>query len=173
MAMKERSVLVAVITTAGVVIAALITAGYFKPSPATQPQAATATTLSVPVDDRAATDSSERVDAGQKVDRRVRQLPRVVMHVASDDPRTLVNQIRRKLLDAGYDVPAIVAVTPNTTPSVVEVRYFRDAERAKGDFVVDELRKSGIDARLSNRSELGSNAPLNQVEIWFPRRPVR
>jgi hypothetical protein len=169
MAGKERPVLVALITTAGVVIAALIAAGYLRrplapPAPDTA-QTSTTTASFDSIGDTAVTDSVQSHPT--------ERLPRVVMQVAKGDPRTLADQIRRKLLRAGHDVPAIVPVDPHTTPSVVEVRYFRDAERAKGDFVVDELKQLGVEARLSYRGEFASTAPLNQVEIWLPKRPSR
>src|SRR5437868_2951651 len=55
-------------------------------------------------------------------------LPRVVLHLAKGDPRILADQVRTHLLRERYEVPAIVAVKPNTTPVNIEVRYFRDAE---------------------------------------------
>src|SRR5688572_27956380 len=105
MATRDRSVLVALISTAGVIIAALIAAGYFK-----RDAGASSQTTSTRSTSAQTTDTAPAAPP-------VASLPRVVVHVAKGDPRNLADKVRQHLLAAGADVPAIVSVTPSTAPS--------------------------------------------------------
>jgi hypothetical protein len=99
------------------------------------------------------------------------ELVRVVIHLPRGNPRRLAEQVRSNLLKTGHDVPAITPVAPDRAPANFELRYFRNSERIRADQVVNELKASGVSANLIYRDEveLRAGAPLNQVELWFPR----
>ncbi|MCE2946716.1 MAG: hypothetical protein ACK515_09075 [bacterium] len=106
-------------------------------------------------------------------------VPRVYMQIVAAEDRAWAGEIARRLREGGLIVPGIELVAKHSNLSRSDVRYFRKADQAGAQAIVDRLAAMGVTAVPSYVTgyEDSSSVRPNQFEIWFRagarEQPVR
>ena len=96
--------------------------------------------------------------------------PKIDLHIAAEDQREGVRDLRTDYIKDGYVAPGIenVAKLGATIPKETEVRYFREEDKAEAAKIAAQLAKDGVVAKPVEVKQNGNEKP-RQFEVWFSR----
>ena len=96
--------------------------------------------------------------------------PKIDLHIAAEDQRDDVRDLRTGYIKEGYVAPGIenVAKLGATIPKETEVRYFREEDKQEAAKIAAQLAKEGVTAKPVEVKQNG-NEKARQFEVWFSR----
>lgn len=97
--------------------------------------------------------------------------PRIYIHYDSESQSDAANDLRRLLLDAGFEAPLVS--DPAQAPSRPQLRYFRRGESDMAQLIADQIAVSGVggvqfEPVYFEGYEESEDIRENHFEIWFP-----
>jgi len=107
-------------------------------------------------------------EVAQEANAKARFLPRVYIHIRSDEDREWARAVAERLKAMGYVVPGIERLV-DTGPRMSQLRYFRNTEKEEAVKIIDVLDQIGVRLNLEyiRGYEESDKIRPGHFEIWF------
>jgi hypothetical protein len=95
-------------------------------------------------------------------------LPRVYIHIASEDQRKAAKVLQSQLIAKNYIVPGIENVSGKAKiPAKLQVRYFDPQAKESADSILQLIKNGGIDGELDFEKPNGADATSSDIKTHF------
>jgi hypothetical protein len=107
-------------------------------------------------------------EVAQEANAKARFLPRVYIHIRSNENRERARAVGERLKELGYVVPGIERIV-DTGPRNSQLRYFRNTEKEEAVKIIDVLDQIGVRLNLEyiRGYEESDKIRPGHFEIWF------
>jgi hypothetical protein len=113
-------------------------------------------------------------EVAQEANAKVRFLPRVYIHIRSDEDRERARAVAERLKELDYVMPGIERLV-DKGPENSQLRFFRPDEEEEANRILGLLRKMGIELELKFIPGYQQSDAIGpgHFEIWFARGEPR